>query len=247
MEELYTEDCISATPLSHLGTFKSFSMVKPSDKVFFRWHESACGMLPGKFDDSMKDPINTLLLDPQCLDYFSNLDMSFRPTISCLQVLYALYQFNAGCPPDARRHYSSVPMLYEASYTLQLKSKFKRTFYLRHPVSGIVTAYRYPYPKFPRFRLLTAHPVMSVIHAVFQAMTLRSSGDILAHMSQWQCLQERIDPTQPEPNHQETLDTLPKTSKKRKESQDGKHDMLRKAKRARKLVGAAVSRSEQPK
>ncbi|KIY68684.1 hypothetical protein CYLTODRAFT_421431 [Cylindrobasidium torrendii FP15055 ss-10] len=143
-----------------------------------------------EFRNSMGEDMNVLHLDPRLFEDFSIVGLCLRPDETCLATLLELFRYNlnANCPWATRRHYSSIPSLRTAFHVLRPNGRCKRTLYLRHPLTGTITSHAYPYSSLPRFRLRTAHPVITMLHADVQASTFpRSSlsSDILRQIADY--------------------------------------------------------------
>ncbi|KIY68683.1 hypothetical protein CYLTODRAFT_489593 [Cylindrobasidium torrendii FP15055 ss-10] len=166
MDDIYTEDCLSASP--DFVPSEKQNIVKPIAVAAYPSHGAACGMVISEFRHSMDGPLNQLHLDPRLHEDFRNTSLSFCPNETSLTTLFELVRLNTGCPPAMRRHYSSIASLHTALHTVTPDPNYKETLYLRHPSTGNITSHVYPYTSLPDFRLRTAHVVFTILHAHVQ-------------------------------------------------------------------------------
>ncbi|KIY64678.1 hypothetical protein CYLTODRAFT_457000 [Cylindrobasidium torrendii FP15055 ss-10] len=216
--EIYTEDCLSTLP--HFGAGQPCSLILKTDVILYRGHESASGMAPGELPASLKQPINTLHVQSGVAEHILSNTLSFRPSESALEILYQLFQDNLQKPLEMRQRYNEVLALNSVSHVVRPVRSFKGDLFLRHPVTGNVTMHQHPYTDLPHFRLRTAHPVMTSLHALGLLFFTRPAirrNDILYQMNQHcskaytkLCSQSSTSQT---PNH---IDVLPAVSCKRK-------------------------------
>ncbi|KIY68685.1 hypothetical protein CYLTODRAFT_443206 [Cylindrobasidium torrendii FP15055 ss-10] len=241
MDDIYTEDCLSASP--EFVSSEKCNIVKPIAVAAYPSHGAACGMVISEFRRSMDGPINHFHLDPRLHETFKDARLSFCPNETSLATLFDLVRFNTGCAPAMRRHYSSITSLDAALHTLKPTEYYQKPLYLRHPSTGKITSHVYPYTSLPPFRLRTAHLVTTILHAHVQTFGLPTSltyDDTLVRIVRY-CRSMR-DSLQPKmalapPNSPQTpphSNIMPIVSRKRKMGPDTQLMPIRK--RARKSV-----------
>ncbi|KIY68693.1 hypothetical protein CYLTODRAFT_443212 [Cylindrobasidium torrendii FP15055 ss-10] len=156
MAGTYTEDCLSLSSSFNFGAKETY-LVKPFDVYENPTHEAACGMDFGELEDSLREPINAL--HQSCASFrikpvwkpYSNYSVTMQTALTLCN--------------DTTLCGRLVPSLKNALCTLNPGRGCKKTLFLRHPASGVVTIHEHPYKTLPRFHLRNMHPILSMIHA----------------------------------------------------------------------------------
>ncbi|KIY64679.1 hypothetical protein CYLTODRAFT_425004 [Cylindrobasidium torrendii FP15055 ss-10] len=157
MSTIYTEDCISFSPL--FGTTLFSKLIDPVDLHDARTHEAVAGMDVGEMNEKMGHPINFLHLASERIHQaFEYSEMAFLPPPHIIALLRELYLHNKNCSLSDRRRFDEIPELQQdCEYVLNILPAFRDDIFLKHPITGTVAIHKFPYGEMPRFRLRTAH------------------------------------------------------------------------------------------
>ncbi|KIY62035.1 hypothetical protein CYLTODRAFT_427217 [Cylindrobasidium torrendii FP15055 ss-10] len=175
MGAVYTEDCVSLNGI--FGEAIEHAIYSDSSCYYLRRHEPAVGMQPGELSTYMDHPANRLKLQPDVAPHFSSLKICLVPEDAAIRQLCQVYSKNQGRFP-ANRVVLKPTVSDGAKCVLKPNAEFTTSIYLRHPVTGLVTLHRHPYPAFPTINVRSADTALLTLHA-HEVMTSASKWPML--------------------------------------------------------------------